>query len=86
MRRRVAEGQARVEALAGSLNALSPLATLARGYSICRRPGRDGGIVRAAEDVATGDAIHVTLGRGSLAAEVTARTEGDGDGQVHEVR
>ncbi len=77
-RRRVGEAHTRVEALAASLNALSPLATLGRGYSICRRA--DGSIVRAAQDVAAGESIRVTLGRGSLGAEVTDRIEGETDG------
>jgi exodeoxyribonuclease VII large subunit len=77
-RRRISEAQVRVEALAGSLNALSPLATLGRGYSICRRA--DGSIIRSSEDVASGDAIRVKLGRGSLAAEVTGHMEEGGNG------
>lgn len=73
-RSRVADTRSRVEALAGSLNALSPLATLGRGYSICRRA--DGSVVHAMSDVVPGDAISVRLARGSLTARVTDRIEG----------
>jgi len=51
-------------ALAGRLQALSPLATLARGYSICSAPGRP--VVRSAAEVADGEKVTVQLHRGRL--------------------
>lgn len=53
----------------GALSALSPLATLERGYSIVRGP--DGTIVRDAAQVAAGDRLHLQLARGTLDAHVT---------------
>ncbi|WP_067068578.1 exodeoxyribonuclease VII large subunit [Carbonactinospora thermoautotrophica] len=49
--------------------ALSPAATLRRGYAIVQRV--DGLVVRSAEDVALGEEIQVRLAAGRLTAEVT---------------
>ncbi len=51
--------------LAGRLETLSPLATLARGYSICTKPGTPG-VIRSAEEVNSGESVEVKLHRGSL--------------------
>ena len=51
-----------------SLSALSPYATLERGYSIVRGP--DGGVLRDPRRVARGDAINVRLQHGELDARV----------------
>jgi exodeoxyribonuclease VII large subunit len=59
--------RAALESLAGRLRALSPQATLKRGYAIVRTEGE---IVRSTESVATGDRIAVELAEGSLAARV----------------
>jgi exodeoxyribonuclease VII large subunit len=50
------------------LRALSPKATLERGYAIVQRP--DGHVVRAADEVETGDLLRVRLADGELRAEV----------------
>lgn len=50
------------------LRALSPAATLQRGYAIVHGP--DGTVVRAATAVAVGDALRVRLAEGELAATV----------------
>lgn len=55
----------------GGLAALSPLATLERGYSIVR--GADGCIVQDAAQVAEGDALQLQFSRGSADARVTKR-------------
>ena len=55
-------------ALAGRLNALSPIASLERGYSITRQNGR---IVRAFDGLTEGQEIEVLLHKGWLRAEVT---------------
>jgi exodeoxyribonuclease VII large subunit len=51
-----------------SLNAMSPLAVLERGYSITQK--RSGEIVRDAGSVNRGDHIDIRLAKGSLKAEV----------------
>ncbi|MEW2473849.1 exodeoxyribonuclease VII large subunit [Micromonospora gifhornensis] len=51
------------------LRALSPAATLDRGYAIVQRA--DGHVVRAADEVAKGDALRVRLADGDLAVTVT---------------
>lgn len=52
----------------GALAALSPLATLERGYSIVRGP--DGAIVRDAAQLATGDDLQLQFARGKVGARV----------------
>ena len=52
----------------GRLNALSPLAILERGYSICR--DGHGTILRDAALVAPGDRVEVTLARGEIGCRV----------------
>jgi exodeoxyribonuclease VII large subunit len=55
----------RVAVLAGTLDALSPLGVLGRGYSICRRlPGLE--IVKDAATVTAGAEVEVLLHRGRL--------------------
>jgi exodeoxyribonuclease VII large subunit len=49
------------------LTALSPIATLERGYAIVRRGDA---VVRAATDVAPGDAIAVRVAEGTFGARV----------------
>ena len=54
-----------------ALRALSPLATLARGYAIAHLDG--GVIVRDASQAPAGTALTVTVARGAIAA----RSEGE---------
>jgi exodeoxyribonuclease VII large subunit len=49
--------------------ALSPQATLDRGYAVVQTP--DGSVVRSADEVGTGTAVAIRLGRGKLDATVT---------------
>jgi len=56
-----------VERAGARLAALSPSATLERGYAIVRGPG---GVLRAATEVVPGDALAVQLAEGALAARV----------------
>jgi exodeoxyribonuclease VII large subunit len=58
-----------VGALAGRLQALSPLAVLARGYAICC-DAAGGAILKDAAAVEPGTAVRVRLHRGRLACEV----------------
>ena len=60
---------ARVALAARGLEAVSPLAVLARGYSTTAAD--DGGLVRRAEDVAVGDRLVTRLGSGRLRSTVT---------------
>jgi exodeoxyribonuclease VII large subunit len=52
------------------VRALSPAATLARGYAVVQRA--DGAVVRTPDDVRHGDPIRVRLGGGELSATVEA--------------
>lgn len=66
--------QSQLAQLAGKLDALSPLATLQRGYAVATRP--DHHIVTNAKDVAKGEHINVKLSVGELECEVIeARVE-----------
>ena len=59
----------------GRLHSLSPLAVLARGYSLTRRPS--GEIVRSVRQVGVGDEVDVLLSEGTLACRVSATKERD---------
>jgi exodeoxyribonuclease VII large subunit len=55
---------------ASGLDALSPLAVLARGYAIAT--SADGRAVRDAREVSPGDRLRVRVHRGSLEVDVVA--------------
>jgi exodeoxyribonuclease VII large subunit len=59
--------RARLDTMHARLGALSPVATLERGYSIVRR---DDGVVRSTEQVATGDALSIRVADGTFGATV----------------
>lgn len=59
----------RLSVLAGCLQSLSPLATLARGYSICTT-GDEKIVIRDASSVNTGDKVKVRLYRGTIKCAV----------------
>ncbi|WP_371186650.1 exodeoxyribonuclease VII large subunit [Thalassotalea maritima] len=67
--------QMQLARLAQSLNIVSPLATIARGYSITR--DQQGNIVRQTDKVNIGDSITVQVNDGSLDATVTAIQHND---------
>ncbi|MGI6541828.1 MAG: exodeoxyribonuclease VII large subunit [Limnochordia bacterium] len=69
MRRKVYEERAGIEVLAGRLNSLSPLATLARGYAICQDTA-SGAIVRSIAQAPQGSRLLVRVHDGSLACRV----------------
>ena len=76
MRQRLETTAQRLRGLSNHLHALSPLATLDRGYAIVRRhPG--GEILRRADAVHIGDVVEVLLSRGRLYGQVTAREPAD---------
>jgi len=60
--------------IAHTLDALSPLAVLERGYAICLTP--DGRIVRSAEAVEIDTDVTVRLHKGTLVAKVQSKKEG----------
>jgi exodeoxyribonuclease VII large subunit len=66
--RRLQRDALHLRGLARSLESVSPLATIARGYSILRHP--DGRIVRSVDDAAPGDRIRAHLHDGILPLKV----------------
>ncbi len=68
MRRRLERHGDQIAGLGRALDAVSPLATLGRGYAIVRRP--DGSVVRDARTVSAGDEIEARLARGRLVCDV----------------
>lgn len=62
-------GEATFARLAASLDALSPLSVLARGYAIARDGA--GHVVKDAQTLAAGDEVSLVLGVGSVDATVT---------------
>ena len=76
-RRRITSSQGRFGGLAARLEGLSPLAVLGRGYAVTWDAARTR-IIRDASTVRAGDAVSVTLERGSLDATIT-NTHGPND-------
>jgi exodeoxyribonuclease VII large subunit len=71
-----------LERLTATLQALSPLAVLARGYSICRHQA-DGRVIREAQAVAPGMHVDITLWQGALQCTVNVvMTKGSGDART----
>lgn len=68
LRRRLQRDALHLRGLARSLEAVSPLATIARGYSILQR--EDGTVIRRVDDVAPGDALQARLSDGNLRVRV----------------
>lgn len=68
-RNQQARGQAELSRLAGTLDALSPLKVLSRGYSITLDP-QTGAVIRSAEQVRVGDAVETRLETGRLISRV----------------
>jgi exodeoxyribonuclease VII large subunit len=69
---RLAAQSARLESAARALQAVSPLATLGRGFAVITRSA-DGALVTASEQLAVGDTFDATLAQGSLHAAVLTR-------------
>lgn len=70
--RRLETRRAEMSAVAGRLNALSPLATLSRGYAVARRP--DGEALTRAAQFASGEKFDLSLHDGSVGARVEGVT------------
>jgi exodeoxyribonuclease VII large subunit len=62
-----------IAATAGRLNALSPLATLARGYAVAR-DAADGHMLRSVQDFRAGAPFTLTLRDGDVAARVAEQS------------
>src|SRR5262249_32530365 len=77
-RGRLELGEAKLGALAGKLESLSPLNVLSRGYSLTRIPGSKK-IVRTVDDVAIGEVVEILISDGQLTAKVESaqRTSDD---------
>src|SRR5690606_31213426 len=69
--RRLGNDAQRLRALARSLEAVSPLATVARGYAILQHD--DGRIVRSVLDAAPGDRLQARLSDGNLQLKVESQ-------------
>lgn len=70
MTRQVERSQERVGRAVAGLQLVSPLAILARGYSVVKH---DTHILTTVDDVAVGDTVHIRLATGELEATVTAK-------------
>ncbi len=73
MRRILERTRQRLERHAAQLEALSPLATLARGYTVTLRA--DGQLVRTISDIAIGDTLDTILARGRIRSRVETTQE-----------
>lgn len=67
-RRLVEHRRLQLGRLSGQLHALSPLATMARGYVVATTP--DGALVTSTESIAPGDAVHLRLRDGAAVTRV----------------
>jgi exodeoxyribonuclease VII large subunit len=70
--RKLANDALHLRGLARSLHAVSPLATVARGYAILQQP--DGRIVRSIDDAAVGDELDARVSDGNLRLRVDGRS------------
>ncbi|MCC4604855.1 exodeoxyribonuclease VII large subunit [Xanthomonas campestris] len=69
MQRRLQHDHLRLRSVVRSLEAVSPLATVARGYAIVTRPA-DGQVIRSAAEVAPGERLLAQLADGSIDVRV----------------
>ncbi len=72
------EDRERFARLAASLDALSPLKVLSRGYAIARGPL---GVVRSVKDAAPGDELNLKVSDGDLSCTVNGRADSPGKGE-----
>jgi exodeoxyribonuclease VII large subunit len=72
--RRTRYADTRLQGCVGRLEALSPLAVLARGYALCW-DAEHATVIRDARVAAIGEQVRVTLAKGELTCEVRERHE-----------
>lgn len=81
MRRGLDDGHAEIGEKLGRLEALSPLATLARGYAIVERLP-SGRVVRSAHELRPRDELRLRFAQGEARARVTGARDSRGDGRA----
>jgi exodeoxyribonuclease VII large subunit len=74
VRARLLHARGRFSTAARTLNAVSPLATIDRGFAVVTRSS-DGALVTDAKSVEIGDEVTARLARGKLKARVTGKEE-----------
>ena len=72
IKQRLSRADHRLNLAIRTLNTVSPLATLGRGFALVKRVA-DGTLVTNADSVAVGDEIEARLAHGTLKARVTAK-------------
>lgn len=77
VRRLTLDHRRRVEAVAGKLESLSPLAVLSRGYSITQ--DAKGRVVKSAKQLKEGDAVTIRFAEGKSEAKITKQGHPQGD-------
>ena len=73
LEKQLEEAKNRLGLAAASLDALSPLAVLQRGFSLAQT--KDGKLISDAKQVSVGDSITVRLAKGALGARVESVDE-----------
>ena len=74
MRRMLREYEGRMATIAGKIDSLSPLAVLARGYTITQ-DSRTGRVIRAASDARVGQSITTVFSDGAVVSKVESKDE-----------
>ena len=74
LEKQLEEAKGRLGLAAASLDALSPLAVLQRGFAIAQ--SADGKLLRDAKQVSVGDSVKVRLAKGTLGAHVESVEDG----------
>ena len=72
LRGRLLGEQKRLAVLSGTLDALSPLRVLSRGYAMVTKEGR---VLKSAGEAAPGDKVAIRLAEGELSAEILEKGE-----------
>ena len=78
---RLRAARSRQEALAGKLDAMSPLKVLSRGYALAT--DQNGARLRAPEQTAPGERIHLRLQKGALDCQVLGERKEYGGQKAH---
>lgn len=76
LHRRLDQDRHRLQNLVATLEAVSPLAVLSRGYAIAFVEGKRRSVLKDPSTVAIGDPIHIQLSGGSLQCTVDGKTLG----------